>query len=50
MKDRTIELIIKAAAVATEVFHWVVTILKDKRKDKEGTTTSIHHQKNETPR
>jgi hypothetical protein len=38
MKDRTIELIIKAAAVATEVFHWVVTILKDKRKEKEGTT------------
>ena len=38
MKDRTIELIIKTATVATEVFHWVVTILKDKRRNKEGTT------------
>jgi hypothetical protein len=34
MKDRTIELIMK---VGTELFHWVMTILKDKRKNKEGS-------------
>jgi hypothetical protein len=36
MKDRTIELIIKAATAATEVFHWLVTILKDKKRRKGG--------------
>jgi hypothetical protein len=35
MKERTIELIMR---VATEVFHWVMTILKDKRKSKEGNS------------
>ena len=32
MKERTIELIMK---IGTEVFHWVMTILKDKRRKKE---------------
>ena len=33
MSARTIELIIK---VATEVFQWVMTILRDKRNSKGG--------------
>jgi hypothetical protein len=32
MKDRTIELIMR---LGTELFHWVMTILKDKKKNKE---------------
>ncbi len=30
MKDRTIELIMK---LGTELFHWVMTILRDKKKN-----------------